>query len=69
MNTNKTNMKELNINEMEQVNGGSKDCGKSQRMNRDNCGNSGIESAAKAVGSAACLLGRVAYNWFTGLFD
>ena len=60
-----TNMKELNMGEMEQVNGG---CA-SERMTRENCGESSIVSAAKAVGSGACMLGRVAYNWFTGLFD
>ena len=64
-----TNMKELNINEMEQVNGGSKKrCG-TERMNREKCGSSSVEATVKAVGSATCMLGRVAYNWFTGLFD
>ena len=60
-----TNRMELNINEMEQVNGG---CA-SERMTRKNCGSSSVEAAVKAVGNAACMLGRVACNWFTGLFD
>ena len=70
MNTNKTNMKELNINEMEQVNGGGKGHKPHQRTDHnDNCGNSSVEAAVKAIGNGACMLGRVACNWFTGLFD
>ena len=64
-----TNRMELSINEMEQVNGGSKKRCDTDRVHRDHCGDSSIEAAVKAVGSAACMLGRVACNWFTGLFD
>ena len=64
-----TNTMELNMGEMEQVNGGRKNLCASERMTRENCGSSSVEATVKAVGSAACMLGRVAYNWFTGLFD
>ena len=64
-----TNTMELNINEMEQVNGGRKKRCDTERMNRENCGESSITAAAKAIGSGACILGKFAYNWFTGLFD
>ena len=64
-----TNTMELNINEMEQVNGGLNKRCETERVKRDNVNNPAFDAAVKAVGSAACLAGRVAYNWIAGLFD
>ena len=66
-----TNTMELNLKEMEKVNGGIRPKSNNrnvQQIAKDWLTNT-VAPAAKAVGNGACILGKVAYNWFTGLFD
>ena len=63
-------MKELNINEMEQVNGGlrpktSKECQKKVSV----WFNNNVAPTVIAIGNTACALGKFAVNLFTGLFS
>ena len=70
MNTNKTNMKELNINEMEQINGGSIRYKHTQDYTPlGKWFSNDFKPAAKNFGTIVRVLGKSAYNWFTGLFD
>ena len=66
-----TNTMELNLNEMENVNGGNRPKShnrKVQQIAKDWLTNT-VAPNAKAIGSGACVLAKVAYNWFTGLFS
>ena len=62
-----TNTNEMNMNEMEQVNGGVKHHHYQNTMKK--WSSNDVVSYAKAISNGACILGKVAYNWFTGLFD
>ena len=65
-----TNTMELNMNEMEQVNGGLMP--KTSRESQKKVSvwfNNNIAPAVIAAGNATCTLGKFAVNLFTGLFD
>ena len=64
------NTMELNINEMEQVNGGD-DCNKSQRVHRDPSTGSANKSTVNdaEILVRAITVGKAACDWITGLFD
>ncbi len=66
-----TNTMELNMNEMEQINGGIRP--KSNNRNVQQIANKWLTNTvaptAIAVGNGACLIGKVVCNWVAGLFD
>ena len=62
-----TNTKELNINEMEQVNGGSSLSADQKKMQKTLCGR--IAEACMDAGKKAYVFGKIAISWISGLFD
>ena len=66
-----TNTKELNLNEMEQVNGGRKKNPYKRETGEIiiNWFSNTVAPNAKAVGNAVSFYGKAAINWVTGLFS
>ena len=70
-----TNTMELNMNEMEQINGGGRLGGRSAGRETSfskkvsDWVDSTVIPAAVTFGKAVGTVSKAAYNWFTGLFD